>query len=125
MFQIDFAAREPIYEQLFMSVVRLAAAGVLKPGDKLPPVRVVAADLGINPNTAAKAYRELESQGYIYSSVGRGSYLTEKLSEDSAQLRLALDAFEKAAREAFLLGAEKAELEARLCAVCEGGNPSD
>ena len=88
-------------------------------------MRVVAADLGINPNTAAKAYRELESQGYIYSSVGRGSYLTEKLSEDSAQLRLALDAFEKAAREAFLLGAEKAELEARLGAVCEGGNPSD
>ena len=73
MFQIDFSARIPIYEQLYYNVIKLASAGVIKPGDKLPPVRVIAAELGINPNTAAKAYRELEQDGYIFSSVGRGS----------------------------------------------------
>ena len=114
MFQIDFAAREPIYEQLMTSVIKLAAAGVLKPGDKLPPVRVIAADLGINPNTAAKAYRELENQGYIFSSVGRGSFLTDKLTEDSAQKRLMLDAFRKACQDACTFGADKAELAAIL-----------
>ncbi len=110
MFQIDFAAREPIYEQLYNSVIRLAAAGVIQPGDKLPPVRSIASDLGINPNTAAKAYRELENEGYIYSSVGRGSFLTDKLTADSAQKLMTLDEFRKAAKNAFALGAQKEEL---------------
>ena len=114
MFQIDFAAREPIYEQLVTNVIRMAAAGVLKPGDKLPPVRIIAAELGINPNTAAKAYRELESRGYIFSSVGRGSFLTDKLAENSARKTLKLDAFRQACSDARTFGADKSELEAIL-----------
>ena len=114
MFQIDFSAREPIYEQLMTSVIKLAAAGVLQPGDKLPPVRVIAAELGINPNTAAKAYRALENQGYIFSSVGRGSFLTDKLAKDSAQKRLMLDAFRTACLDACTIGADKAEHAAIL-----------
>ena len=110
MFHIDFAAREPIYEQLYAGVIKLAAAGVIQPGDKLPPVRTVAADLGINPNTAAKAYRELENEGYIYSSVGRGSFLTDKLSADSARKLVTLSAFRNAAKDAFVSGAAKEEL---------------
>ncbi len=110
MFQIDFAAREPIYEQLYNGVIKLAAAGVIQPGDKLPPVRSIAADLGINPNTAAKAYRELENEGYIYSLVGRGSFLTDKLSAESAQKLMTLEAFRKAAKDAFSNGAQKEEL---------------
>ena len=82
MFQIDFASRVPIYEQLCTNIIKLASAGVFKSGDKLPPVRILASQLGINPNTVAKAYRELESQGYIFSTVGRGSFLTDKLTEN-------------------------------------------
>lgn len=110
MFQIDFSARIPIYEQLYYNVIKLASAGVIKPGDKLPPVRVIAAELGINPNTAAKAYRELEQDGYIFSSVGRGSFLTDKLSAESAQKLMTLEAFRKAAKDAFSNGAQKEEL---------------
>lgn len=110
MFQIDFAARVPIYEQLYNNVIKLASAGVIKPGDKLPPVRIIAEQLGINPNTAAKAYRELENDGYIYSSVGRGSYLTDKLSENSAHKHLALEAFKKAAADANRFGVPKETL---------------
>lgn len=110
MFQIDFSARTPIYEQLYTSVIKLASAGVIKPGDKLPPVRTVAAELGINPNTAAKAYRELENDGYIFSSVGRGSYLTDKLSESSAQKLLVIDEFKRACNNACTFGADKQEL---------------
>ena len=64
MFQIDFASRVPIYEQLVQNIIKLASAGVIKSGDKLPPVRTLASQLGINPNTAAKAYGILESEGY-------------------------------------------------------------
>ena len=125
MFQIDFAAREPIYEQLYTSVIRLAAAGVLKPGDKLPPVRGIASELGINPNTAAKAYRQLESDGYIYSSVGRGSFLTDKLEENSAQKRLSIDKFKKACRDALVFGADRQELLGILEEICKGDRSDD
>ncbi len=110
MFQIDFSARIPIYEQLYYNVIRLASAGVIKPGDKLPPVRVIASQLGINPNTAAKAYRELEQNGYIFSSVGRGSYLTDKLDERSAQKIMVLNEFRDAAKNAATFGADRETL---------------
>lgn len=110
MFQIDFASRIPIYEQLYYNVIKLASAGAIKPGDKLPPVRTVASELGINPNTAAKAYRELEINGYIFSSVGRGSFLTDKLNDHSAKKMLVLEDFRTAAKNAAIFGAEKQEL---------------
>ena len=110
MFQIDFASRVPIYEQLCTNIIKLASAGVFKSGDKLPPVRILASQLGINPNTVAKAYRELESQGYIFSTVGRGSFLTEKLTENCAQKMLALDNFKEATKNACLFGVSKEEM---------------
>ena len=110
MFQIDFASRVPIYEQLCTNIIKLASAGVFKSGDKLPPVRILASQLGINPNTVAKAYRELESQGYIFSTVGRGSFLTDKLTENCAQKMLALDNFKEATKNACLFGVSKEEI---------------
>lgn len=65
MFTIDFTSRVPIYEQICNNVIRLASAGVFKSGDRLPPVRTVAKEIGVNPNTVAKAYRTLEIDGYI------------------------------------------------------------
>ncbi|MBQ1638530.1 MAG: GntR family transcriptional regulator, partial [Ruminococcus sp.] len=67
MFQINTASGVPIYEQLIHNVTRLTDSGVLKPHDRLPSVRSLAVELGINPNTVAKAYRELETRGFIYS----------------------------------------------------------
>lgn len=110
MFQIDFASRVPIYEQLCTNIIKLASAGVFKSGDKLPPVRILASQLGINPNTVAKAYRELESQGCIFSTVGRGSFLTDKLTENCAQKMLAIDNFKEATKNAYLFGVSKEEM---------------
>ena len=121
MFQIDFSSRTPIYEQLYYNVIKLASAGVIKPGDKLPPVRVIAAQLGINPNTAAKAYRELEQDGYIFSSVGRGSYLTDKLDEHSAQKAMVINEFKTAAKNAVNFGADKEKLIEIVEEMFKGG----
>lgn len=84
MFTIDFTSRVPIYEQICNNVIKLASAGVFKSGDRLPPVRTVAKEIGVNPNTVAKAYRTLEIDGYIYSTVGRGTFMTDKLTKDTA-----------------------------------------
>lgn len=121
MFQVDFASREPIYEQLVQSVIKLASAGAIKAGDKLPPVRVLAQQLGINPNTAAKAYHILENDGYIFTTVGRGSFLTDLL-EKSAHTVMAVSDFKEAVKNAMLYSVEKQELIDIINDMYGGGN---
>ncbi|MCR4644233.1 MAG: GntR family transcriptional regulator [Oscillospiraceae bacterium] len=77
MFDIDLMSRTPIYEQLYRRVTQLILKGVLKEQDKLPSVRSLAGDLGVNPNTVAKAYALLERDGIIYSLAGRGSFVAK------------------------------------------------
>jgi len=55
---------------------RLIVTGVVKQGEKVPSVRDMAKTLTVNPNTVQKAYRELESQGYIYTVLGQGSFIS-------------------------------------------------
>jgi len=64
------------------------AQGALKPGDELPPVRQLAADLGVNLNTVARSYRALESDGLVQSVRGRGTRVTaarEKTGESRGE----------------------------------------
>jgi len=75
--RLDFHGREPIYLQIVDQVKSMVASGVLKPGSQLPTVREVAADLRINFNTAARAYRLLHEEGVISTQQGRGTYVLE------------------------------------------------
>ena len=67
----------PIYQQIVNQIKYLAASGRLEPGEQLPSVRVLAEQLVINPNTVARAYRELETAGVLGTRRGAGVYLTE------------------------------------------------
>jgi GntR family transcriptional regulator len=67
----------PLYLQIQAQVKNAVAAGALQPGDALPSVRKLAADLGINPNTAARAYLELEREGVIATVPGGGTYVAD------------------------------------------------
>ena len=125
MIQIDLTSRVPIYEQICTNIIRLASAGVLRPGDKLLPVRSLASQLGINPNTVAKAYKLLEGDGYIISNVGRGSYLSDKLTTACAERVIALDDFKQSAQKANLLSIEKAELNRIIDDIYNGGGFDD
>ncbi len=75
--RLDFQEREPIYQQIVEQVKSMVASGALKPGSQLPTVREVAADLRINFNTAARAYRLLHEEGIISTQQGRGTYVLE------------------------------------------------
>jgi len=77
MFSINFQSRKPIYDQIYANVLKQIAIGELNPGDKLPTVRQIALELGVNPNTSSKAYQMLERDGYIYSVVGKGSFVAD------------------------------------------------
>ena len=65
-----------IYRQIVDQVKYLVASGRLKPGDEVPPIRTLAQDLLINPNTVARAYRELETAGILVKRQGAGTYVS-------------------------------------------------
>ena len=75
MIQLNNRDPRPIYEQIKESLCRLILTGVLTEGERLPSVRELAGKLAINPNTIQRAYREMESEGFIYSVTGKGSYV--------------------------------------------------
>jgi GntR family transcriptional regulator len=67
----------PLYLQIESQLKNAIAAGALKPGDALLPVRKLAAELRINPNTVARAYQNLERDGVIHAVPGGGTYVAE------------------------------------------------
>ncbi len=68
----------PIYQQVVNQIKFLIASGRLNSGDELPPIRVLAAQLLINPNTVARAYRELETAGIVEKRRTAGTYVSEQ-----------------------------------------------
>jgi len=87
MFFLDLQSKDPIYEQLKQQILRFIEAGVLSPGEKLPSVRQLAQENGINPNTVAKAYRELEEDGVLYNMPKKGVYVASIESSDRQKFR--------------------------------------
>lgn len=85
MIHLDYRDSRPIYEQVKDGLRRLMVTGVLASGDKLPPVRAMASQLSINPNTIQRAYNELEAEGYIYSVAGKGSFVSGTADADAAR----------------------------------------
>lgn len=75
MLQIDLKSRIPIYEQIVYNFKRLIAKGILVENDKIPSVRDTAKEISVNPNTVQKAYKILESEGYIYTVAGKGNFI--------------------------------------------------
>ena len=77
MIHLDYRDTRPIYEQVRDRLRRLMLTGALRPGDRLPSVRSLAMELAINPNTIQRAYSELETEGYIVSAAGKGTFVAE------------------------------------------------
>jgi GntR family transcriptional regulator len=77
LFRSNPASAVPVYLQLIEQVKHAIDVGALNPGDQLPAIRRVAEELVINPNTVAKAYRELEHEGVIELRQGSGAFVSE------------------------------------------------
>jgi GntR family transcriptional regulator len=80
----------PIYLQIVNQVKYLVASGRLAPGEELPPIRVLAEKLVVNPNTVARAYRELETAGVVTKRRTTGTYVSEAGSPLDREERLQL-----------------------------------
>ena len=77
----EFQDHLPIYAQLMDTLKRRIVTGRYLPGEKLPSVRELAAEAGINPNTVQRAFSELEREGLIYTQRATGKYVTENANE--------------------------------------------
>lgn len=89
---IDEADRKPIYRQVADEIKALIARGELTEGAALPPVRQVATDLGVNLNTIAAAYRELQKEGLLKVRHGSGALVSGRtiMQQSDAELRKSL-----------------------------------
>ena len=82
LLRLDFSSDMPIYQQIRNQVVTAIASGQLKPGERLPAIRALAEECGINMMTASKAYQLLKSEGYI--TTGRRDGATVRLPNAGA-----------------------------------------
>lgn len=115
MIHLDYRDARPIYAQITDNLRQQISAGVLQPEDRLPSVRELAAQLAINPNTIQRAYRELESEGWIATVPGKGCFVCprEPGSNDPRW-----DTFDQAAAQLLAAGMTTEEL---IRHIQEGG----
>jgi GntR family transcriptional regulator len=112
MLTVDPRSGVPIYLQIIEQVKRSIALGVLQAGEQLPTVKQLAIDLTVNPNTVARAYRELEREQVIETAPGRGSFVRFNGVTDAPKVavEIAADALDLALREAKSVGLEQGEV---------------
>jgi GntR family transcriptional regulator len=92
LIRIDSSNGTPIWQQIVLQVTRQVMSGNLDPGDRLPTVRELAADLRINPNTAARAYQDLERDGIVETRRGAGTFVCNVLRDKApAELKKSID----------------------------------
>jgi len=110
LISLNYRDARPIYEQVKDSLRIAVISGAMSAGEKLPSVRELAMQLSVNPNTIQRAYRELESEGYICSVAGKGSFVAERGEEDSARRSELMRRLTETAEELRFLGVSTEEL---------------
>lgn len=89
-FRLNTHSGVPPYLQIVQQVKQALQVGILEPGDQLPTVKEVVAHIAINPNTVAKAYRELESLGLVEGRAGSGTFVRRRPAGPSPEVQEAL-----------------------------------
>ena len=115
MLHLNYRDGRPIYEQVKDGLRRLLVTGAIPPGEKLPSVRQLAAQLAINPNTIQRAYEALEQDGYVYSVPGKGSFAAAREEIDQTRKEELLARLDEVAGELLQMGVTPEEI-ANRCA---------
>ena len=121
MLQLNYRDAKPIYEQIKDGIRKLLLSKAIEPEEKLPSVRELASSLAINPNTISRAYRELESEGYVYSKQGKGTFASSPVFINQTRKQELLVTFDDVVTELFVLSVTKEELGERMERLSEGG----
>ena len=115
MINLDYQSRTPIYEQIVNEIERYIALGILKPNEKLLPIRELATELGINPNTVKKAYEELENKGAIVSVSTKGTFVASNTNMVlTRKIKDKINIIKEQIKELENMGVSKEEIFKRL-----------
>lgn len=125
MIQLNYRDSKPIYEQIKDGLKRLVITGAIATDEKLPSVRELASQLAINPNTIAKAFRELEQEGYIYTITVRGSFAADRKDISAGRNDELLKKFDEIVKELLFLSEDKEQLKERIEVLAKGGGKDD
>lgn len=117
MFSLNPSSGMPIYRQIVQQARFAIASGRIDPGDRLPSVRTIATQLGINPMTVSKAYSMLEQGGVVVRQPGIGMVVSEPGTEDAVEA-IAADA-QALVRTAKQLGVSRTRLVSRINKIWE------
>ena len=112
--QLNYRDSKPIYEQIKEGIRRMIVMNVIKQYEKLPFVRVLACKYAINPYTIAKAYRELEEEGYLYTKSGKGTFVADAKTARQSLTRNLKILFDQVVTELFVLETPVEELRTRM-----------
>jgi GntR family transcriptional regulator len=110
--RVNFSSGVPIYLQLMEQIKHAADTGAIRGGEQLPVIRKIAEELAMNPNTVARAYRELEREGVVEVRHGSGVFVAgpPALSQKTAEIREAGNALRPAMEQGIALGLSESEL---------------
>lgn len=117
---LDYHSRTPIYEQIKEQIVLFVNRGVLKKDDRLPSLRQLSAQLGININTVKRALSELEAQGVIYSVAGKGIFISGNEDSQNIYLKQTLDTVAIALKNAKQMGVTEERVNAIVKEIYKG-----
>ena len=112
--QLDYRDARPIYSQIVEGFRSQIASGILQNGEKLPSVRELASQLAINPNTIQRAYRELETGGWIATVPGKGCFVCGTPTEARPEQLQLLNRFDDTVTALLALGMTRSQLIERL-----------
>lgn len=130
LFQLDPHDEAPLYQQLIDQVKRAVADGRLRPGDRLPAIRDLAAELRLNRNTVARVYSLLETQGLLFTRTGQGCFVSDRGSRlaEEERLRQVREAFARDIAQARLYGFDRpgilAIVEEQLTCIFDAAPPA-
>ena len=125
MIALDYRDKRPIYEQIVEKLEKLIVCGALESNTRMPSVRSLAMELSVNPNTIQRAYAQLEQDGYLYTIVGRGNYVTCEAEWKKGRIQTVLKEFTEVltkARETRVPRGELMALFDRIYPEKEGEN---
>ena len=122
---LNYRDAKPIYEQIKEGIRHLLLTNAIAADEKLPSVRELASNLAINPNTIQRAYKELETEGYVYSMKGKGTFASATDFIHKSREQELLMTFDDVVTELFVLEVSKEELGSRLENLKQGRMEKD
>ena len=127
MLNLNYRDSKPIYEQVKDDIRKLVISNAFLANEKLPSVRELASKNAINPNTIARAYKELEDEGYLYPLSGKGTFVSAEIkgkNKDKRVEELIVD-FDEVVKELLFLKIPGKNLSDRITQIDERGKNND